>query len=408
MEQKVFILSNTFPYGGEPFLNTEIECMKDRSNVFCFPFFISESEKTNSSIPQQNIHEFKKQISVWDRIHAGSNSIKNLIVKKELGEAIHRSGKVRNIVKAIKFAYISELRVYNAIRYINSNISDKSHILFYAYWMYETAYVGARLKEKYPGSHFITRCHAYDLYTERHANGYLPYRLFILDSADAVYPISEQGKIYLGDLYDHAYECKTHIARLGTLRLFDINRNECNTSLTTIVSCSNLIPLKRIHLIIEALQKTKMNIEWIHFGDGVLRPELEKMASTLPDNIHVFFKGFVQNKDIQEFYATHYITAFINVSETEGIPVSIMEAQSYGIPVIATDVGGTCEIVHDGINGIILSKNFASRDLLNAIDMVISNYKSFSNQALLTWKYMSDASVTTNEFYKELKALEEE
>ena len=407
MEQRVFILSNTFPYGGEPFLNTELECLNDRSNVFCFPFFSSKSDKSASRVLQQNAHEFKNQITSWDRIHAGANSIKNLILKKELREAIRRNGKVRNIVKALKFAYISELRVFDAVRYIDSNFVDKSHMLFYAYWMYETAYAGARLKEEYPGSHFVTRCHGYDLYIERHANGYLPYRHFILESADVVYPISQQGKIYLGDLYDHVFDSKIHVARLGTRRLFDINRNESDPSLTTIVSCSNLIPLKRIHLIIEALRNTKMNIRWIHFGDGELRAELEKKASALPDNIHVDFKGFVQNKDIHEFYATHNITAFINVSETEGIPVSIMEAQSYGIPVIATDVGGTGEIVHDGVNGVILSKSFAPTDLLNAIDTVIKNYESYSNHALLTWQRMSDASVTTNEFYKELKALEE-
>ena len=90
------------------------------------------------------------------------------------------------------------------------------------------------------------------------------------------------------------------------------------------------------------------------------------------------------------------------MSETEGIPVSIMEAQSYGIPVIATNVGGTSEIVHDGINGVLLSRNFDTADLLNAIETVICSYKSFSDNALLTWKQMSDAHTVFPEFYKKL------
>ena len=44
------------------------------------------------------------------------------------------------------------------------------------------------------------------------------------------------------------------------------------------------------------------------------------------------------------------VDLFLTVSANEGIPVSIMEAQSFGIPVIATDVGGISEIVNN-VNG---------------------------------------------------------
>ncbi|MFR4320263.1 MAG: glycosyltransferase [Blautia massiliensis (ex Durand et al. 2017)] len=45
----------------------------------------------------------------------------------------------------------------------------------------------------------------------------------------------------------------------------------------------------------------------------------------------------------------------MNVSSSEGIPVSIMEATSFGIPGIATDAGGTKEIIRDKENGVLLS-----------------------------------------------------
>ena len=47
---------------------------------------------------------------------------------------------------------------------------------------------------------------------------------------------------------------------------------------------------------------------------------------------------------------------FVNVSESEGIPVSIMEALAAGVPVLATDVGGTSELVGEN-NGILLPPN---------------------------------------------------
>ena len=57
---------------------------------------------------------------------------------------------------------------------------------------------------------------------------------------------------------------------------------------------------------------------------------------------------------------------FINVSSTEGIPVSIMEAMSFGIPVIATAVGGTPEIVNNE-NGYLLSKDPSAKELAEVI-----------------------------------------
>ena len=66
------------------------------------------------------------------------------------------------------------------------------------------------------------------------------------------------------------------------------------------------------------------------------------------------FMGYVPNVEIMQFMEESNVDVFINLSTSEGVPVSIMEAQSYGIPVIATNVGGTGEII-DKDNGILLS-----------------------------------------------------
>ena len=123
-----------------------------------------------------------------------------------------------------------------------------------------------------------------------------------------------------------------------------------------IVSCSNLIPLKRIDLIIKALSLVNAgkDIEWKHFGDGILRQELEELANTwLSGKINFSFMGHYPNKELLEFYNTNRVDLFINASSTEGIPVSIMEAQSYGIPVSQTDTGAVREIVVAGTGSLI-------------------------------------------------------
>ena len=72
------------------------------------------------------------------------------------------------------------------------------------------------------------------------------------------------------------------------------------------------------------------------------------------------FKGNVDNAEILKYYRENSIDCFALLSEHEGAPVSIMEAESAGIPIVATDVGGVRELV-DG-NGFLLSSNPSEKD----------------------------------------------
>ena len=88
-----------------------------------------------------------------------------------------------------------------------------------------------------------------------------------------------------------------------------------------------------------------INIKWTHFGDGIMMNQIKEMSRELPENIKIDFRGNVKNSDLLEVYKNNQFDLFLNVSLSEGIPVSIMEALSFGIPCIATDVGGTKEMV---------------------------------------------------------------
>lgn len=96
-----------------------------------------------------------------------------------------------------------------------------------------------------------------------------------------------------------------------------------------------------------------IKINWIHFGDGEGKKELIEKIKTLPSNIKVELKGQVSQIELFRFYKEQRIDYFINVSESEGLPYTIIEAISFGIPVIATDAGGTSEIVNEK-TGILL------------------------------------------------------
>ena len=402
MDDRILLLSNTYPYSGEPFLKTEMAFLPEEITVDVWPFFVDRARSDCGSAPSKIYLHLYDEPSGLEKIKCLFNALRMFFREKEYRAAFAKKHPERNILKAIKFAYISEKRLVSIAKWLRKSKSQPGSPLIYAYWMYEVAYVGARLKTENPECPFLTRCHGYDLYETRHPNGYLPFRNFILKNADLVCPISENGERYLQKLYGPEVREKTYVARLGTIRKAAVPENRKREDEIVLVSCSNLAEVKRIHLLIRALSQSKKPIHWYHFGDGELRASLEEKAKSLPKNVTYTFMGFRANEDIQRFYAEHRIDAFINVSRSEGVPVSVMEAESYGIPIIATDVGGTSEIVHDRENGVLLAMDFTDQDLLDAIDDVLSHEREYSENAIRTWEAMSNARVVFPAFYKRL------
>jgi glycosyltransferase involved in cell wall biosynthesis len=121
-----------------------------------------------------------------------------------------------------------------------------------------------------------------------------------------------------------------------------------------------------LHLIVEILKNFKEDVVWTHFGSGPLEEEIAMQAKSLANNVSINFKGLVDNKDIMNFYLNTHVDFFINVSEIEGIPVSLMEAISFGIPVLGCNICGVPEIVNFR-TGYLLDKDFNPKDVAKII-----------------------------------------
>ena len=85
-------------------------------------------------------------------------------------------------------------------------------------------------------------------------------------------------------------------------------------------------------------------------GDGPLRQDLETLAADLGIAGHCHFTGF--RTDVGAVYAASDAIAL--TSANEGTPVTVIEAQAAGKPVVSTDVGGVRDIVADGVSGFVV------------------------------------------------------
>ena len=154
--------------------------------------------------------------------------------------------------------------------------------------------------------------------------------------------------------------------------------------------------------------RSSKKIIWNHFGEGPLEKELKSLAEETLGNlrgIEYKFMGRVMNAQIMEFYNTNNVDLLINTSSSEGIPVSIMEAQSFGIPVIATDTGGTGEIIGKE-TGILLPVDFDIADLARQIEYLLNlglAEKVRMKRAIYdNWKMNFNAFTNFENFIKDL------
>ncbi|PZC52367.1 hypothetical protein LH53_05140 [Mesotoga sp. TolDC] len=103
------------------------------------------------------------------------------------------------------------------------------------------------------------------------------------------------------------------------------------------------------------------------------------------------------------------VDLFINTSSTEGLPVSIMEAMSFGIPIMATDVGGTSELVTDE-TGVLIPGNCSPEDVSEALNSISKRSRStdFRNQVRNAWKSKVNPQENFTHFAEQLNAISEQ
>lgn len=375
----LFLLTKTFPFGnGEQYITNELPYLsKVFEKIIIYPNdYYGDIVEHDKQLPSNiEILNFNKLYLKFDSKNSLADYL--FLIRTTIFEFFETDDKY-NFFYNFKWNLINfwtQLKLANSLEvYLNKNKLNDS--LFYSYWFHKSAILLAILKSKNSIRSFVSRAHSVDLY--HNAWGIInetvkvpPYKMFKLKQVTTLYAVSQHGYKFLCDTFPR-FRSNFNFSYLGVEEPITVKKESNTDVLSHIVTCSGLDANKRVHLLAKAITQLKKPIRWTHFGDGAFRPEIEKLISDFPTGSLVEIKGQVPNVEVRKFYASHQIDLFVNLSIVEGLPVSIMEAMSYKIPILATAIYGTPEAVSINENGLLLDVNFTNEELVQCLNYFIS------------------------------------
>lgn len=415
MNKDVLILvTQEFPYSKrEPFLELEMQYLeKEFDKIFIFSQCQDTTvERTTGNnvfvctIPQIPPKENKGLVKLLLKESFGT-----ICSDFFLDVLLNFRYYLKQPLKMLKLLSKKVFRGHYIRNYIRSTLKleENENYYYYSYWLDTPAYAGGLLSLKINNLKVFSRAHRYDIYYSQNEFQYIPLRQAIAKRLNRIFVISKDGQEYL-IRKSHIPQNKVHVHRLGVNKSLKPSLKS-QDGVFRIYSCSFLADVKRIWLIIDALSLIdSIKVEWLHIGGGESLARYEQLAKQkLSSNHFVTYRiiGDVPNSEIKNFYTEQAVDLFINVSWSEGIPVTMMDAFSFKVPVIATNVGGVAEIVNDE-NGILLPPNPTPEEIRTEITR-FANYDFATKQkyrecAFNTWNTLYNAERNYLNFIEQMK-----
>lgn len=409
----IYLFTNFYPYvnGGE--------------DVFVEPEVIELSKRFDEMVVVPLDKKIQQPILVECDNVTVDTTLQELLEKSKHQHLFKKIRKIANFttLKAIPWTRVSKdtrtiktsyallgflYRVQIIKSWIRKKVKQDSQVsvVCYSFWLYDAALAVSLAKSKGANILSISRAHGFDLYEER--SGYFPLRKYLIKSLDRLFTVSEHGRDYLLALYP---DCKNKIITryLGSAAPRTLSPKSLDGCIR-VLSIANMVSVKRLDLLalamIELAKKTTQNVIWTHYGSGPMFQTVNKLVRNADvENLEVNLKGHISNKELLKSVQNSRYDVFLNTSESEGLPVSIMEASSLGIPTVATDVGGVKEIVEKC--GRLIPKTATPKMIAETVLELITSEK-YDDTRIITrkiWIERFDAAVNARNFSEEVKHL---
>lgn len=148
---------------------------------------------------------------------------------------------------------------------------------------------------------------------------------------------------------------------------------------------------KRIDLTVEVIEKLRENfpgISCVIVGDGPEYANIRNLISSKGLSDTILMVGY--QKNIEEYLNRSGI--FLLTSESEGLPMALIEALSYGLPVVTSDINDISDLIIEGKNGFLIP-SLSLDDYVSALSKILNDQAVYNDLC-------HNAKITINEFHK--------
>ncbi|MDA0714016.1 MAG: glycosyltransferase [Bacteroidetes bacterium] len=333
MSRILHLYTLSYPFGqGEGFIENELHYLARRfENVLIHPW--NFSKEVPRKVPDNVFVKFiepSRTISFPKRLRMILPYLSKSSFRKNWRYELAHAGRLLSMADALKESRSSV---------------DSVH---YSYWLSDWATVLGLVHAEDPRFKYQARAHGFDVYDERQLYGEHLYRDIQIKGLQKLYPISDLAKTYLMERHDGL---DAEVQHLGTID-HGMGPYEPKDTLR-VISCSTISELKRVHLIPELLKSLGRPVHWTHIGDGPMISIVRQIMEQENNQVRATLLGFITPDQVAEVYKEIAFDIFLHLSSSEGIPVSMMEAISFGIPIVATEVGAVPEIVNNSTGNLL-------------------------------------------------------
>lgn len=385
---KLLILASTFPRWNNDTLpifvyELALNLLSDFEVHVLAPHF--KGAKLHEDMDGIQVHRFFYALPRWEILTYGGGGLNNL-KKNHLTYLLVPMYMVMNLFAFLRLAFKYKFAVVNV------------------HWIIPSGFLVALCKWMFNFKLVITS-HGGDIYGfSKNKLMSFPTKLamsFALRRADAITSVSGAIKdAFLTKFEVPGLSDKFNVIPLGIyLNRFPSKVRTLQTNANIVLlSVGRLAEKKGITYLISAVKLLKdkgMNVILNLVGAGPEQADLEAQVEELGIRNQVNFVGFVQNKDLGQYFDNSHIMIVPSViaknGDSEGSPTTIKESLASGIPVIVSNIPGSDEIITDGENGLIVEQR-NSEAIAAAVMQLVSDpqkYTEMSQRALTSAQQFS-------------------
>ena len=265
--------------------------------------------------------------------------------------------------------------------------------------VWERAYSKAKISESF--DEFQVKNYGFSISLQKKV------RSFSIKKSDIVVTPSKHLKNFILNL---GFKNKIEIINNGVF-IPEENTNIFTNDQINITIVSRLVSHKNIKKIIRAISDLNNPLIYLNIiGDGPELNQLQKISLESNNKDNIIFHGKLNRDDINHIFLKSDI--YIQASNYEGLPHSLLEAMSYGIPVLCTPVGECKEILGNEDRGYILDLPVSKNNIKSKISQIIGEKDIANKKGERGKDFINEKYNLTNSFnlYKNLftRLLEEE